>query len=241
MSMMGGRLPAGFDQTGETVASFPSYEAAQKAVSALIAGEVPAKHIAIVGTGLRSVERITGKLGYATAARSGAINGLLLGLLFSAIFVIGTPSPPIQLFVGVLIVGIAIGMLLSIITFTIVRRRRDFASVVQVVADHYEVSVSAESIHRAREVLGSGASAPTPTPSLDDLSEPPRYGERIVPGGVPTAPPPVEGDAVATPDGIEVAPEPVPEEAPVDGPQGDAVPTDGGIVVAPEGPEGQRA
>lgn len=246
MSMLGGRLPAGFDQVGETVASFPSYEAAQKAVSSLIAGEVPAKHVAIVGTGLRSIERVTGKLGYATAARSGAINGLLLGLLFSAIFVIGTPSPPIQLFVGVLIVGIAIGMLLSLLTFAIVRRRRDFASVVQVVADHYDVTVSAESVHRAREILGASAAAQTvETASAENWDEPPRYGERITPPGAPVPPPvspPVaEGDAVETPEGIEVAPEPAPEPDAPRGPQGDAIPTDGGIVVAPEGPEGQRA
>ncbi|MGL1451802.1 general stress protein, partial [Vibrio parahaemolyticus] len=35
-----------------------------------MAGEVPARDITIVGTGLRSMERITGRLGYATAARS---------------------------------------------------------------------------------------------------------------------------------------------------------------------------
>lgn len=247
MSMMGGRLPAGFDQVGETVASFPSYEAAQKAVSALIAGEVPAKQVAIVGTGLRSIERVTGKLGYATAARSGALNGLLLGLLFSAIFVIGTPSPPIQLFVGVLIVGIALGMLLSLLTFAIVRRRRDFASVMQVVADHYDITVSAESVHRAREILGASTAAQVvETASAENWDEPPRYGERIATPGAPTPPPPVtppvaEGDVVTTPEGIEVAPEPAPAPDAEPGAQGDAVPTDGGIVVAPEGPEGQRA
>ena len=80
------------------------------------------------------------------------------GLLFSAILVIGTPSVPIQAFVGVLFVGIALGMLLSIITYSFVRRRRDFASVMQVIADHYEVTIAARSVQRARQVLGqSGA------------------------------------------------------------------------------------
>ncbi len=206
MSMMGGRLPAGFDETGQTVASFPAYDAAQKAVSQLIAGDVPAKHIAIVGTGLRSIERVTGKLGYATAARTGAINGLLLGLLFSAIFVIGTPSPPIQLFVGVLIVGIAIGMLLSLITFAIVRRRRDYASVAQVVAEQYAVTVSSENVHRAREILGTQVVVTRPTPE-PDLTEPPKYGERLAPGGTPAPAPAPEGDVVQTPDGLVVRPE----------------------------------
>ena len=129
MSMIGGRFPQGAGEVGQTVASFSTYDAAQKAVSSLIAADVPARDIAIVGLGLRSIEKVTGRLGYASAARSGAINGVLLGLLFSAILVIGSPSVPIQAFVGVLFVGIAIGMLLSIITYSFVRRRRDYASV----------------------------------------------------------------------------------------------------------------
>lgn len=187
---MGGRFPQGRDEVGTTVASFSTYDAAQKAVSTLIAADVPARDIAIVGRGLRSIERVTGRLGYATAARSGAVNGLLLGLLFSAILVIGSPSVPIQAFVGVLFVGIAIGMLLSIVTYSFVRRRRDFASVTQVVADGYEVSVAAASVHRARQVLGGQPAAPAPATETvvasgaaaepaPDVIEPPRYGERV--------------------------------------------------------------
>lgn len=209
--MMGGRFTQGPDDVGQSVAEFPSYERAQKAVSTLIAADVPARQIAIVGKGLRSVERVTGRLGYAAAARSGAVNGVLLGLLFSAILVIGTPSVPIQAFVGVLFVGIAIGMLMSLITYSIVRRRRDFASITQVVADHYEVTVVAGNAARARQILGAAASAPVvpaapaemptaePTPvAAPDApaapperdAEPPRYGERVPPVAVePTAQP----------------------------------------------------
>jgi len=215
MSMNGGRFPQNVGDLGQNVASFPSYEAAQKAVSTLIAADVPARDIAIVGQGLRSVERVTGRLGYATAARSGAINGVLLGLLFSAILVIGTPSVPIQAFVGVIFVGIALGMLLSIITYSFVRRRRDFASVMQVVADHYEVTIATGSVQRARQVLGRQAnvgeqtaavSAPVipPAPSAetpDAGAEPPRYGERVPPvAGSPSDPERTDGgETVAVP------------------------------------------
>lgn len=213
MSMIGGRFPQGRDEVGQSVASFPTYEAAQKAVSTLIAAEIPARDIAIVGKELRSVERVTGRLGYASAARSGAINGLLLGMLFSAILVIGSPSVPIQAFVGVLFVGIAIGMLMSIIAYSFVRRRRDFASVMQVVADLYEVTVAASSLHRARQVLGSQPppeSTPAPVDSQEPV-EPPRYGERVapVPGEAPGAIPEGEPGAVegGEPAGDASAPE----------------------------------
>lgn len=210
---MGGRFAQGPDDVGQSVAEFPSYERAQKAVSTLIAADVPARQIAIVGKGLRSVERVTGRLGYAAAARSGAVNGVLLGLLFSAILVIGTPSVPIQAFVGVLFVGIAIGMLMSLITYSIVRRRRDFASITQVVADHYEVTVVAGSAARARQILGAAASAPvvsaevpkaeaTPVPAPDAAPEtpehevdPPRYGERVPPVVVEPTPDPAPESA----------------------------------------------
>jgi len=183
---------------GDTVARFPDYEAAQKAVSQLIAAEVPARDIAIVGIGLRSVERVTGKLGYATAARAGAVNGLLLGMFFAAILVLGGPLP-IQAFVGVLFLGIALGMLMSIVSYSLVRRRRDYASVMQVVADHYDVTVAPASIHKARQIIGAdrmpGAIAPAPpTPPAPSATagvdaEPPRYGERAAPGAEDTDPP----------------------------------------------------
>lgn len=211
MTMIGGRFPQGRDDVGTTVANFPSYEAAQKAVSTLIAAEVPARDIAIVGQGLRSVERVTGRLGYASAARSGAINGVLLGLLFSAILVIGSPSVPIQAFVGVLFVGIAIGMLMSIIAYSLVRRRRDYASVTQVVADHYDVTVAQRSLQKARQVLGPQAAAPTPPPtavqrvvstSSTSSAEPPKYGERVARDAAPAK------SAAAESSGVREADEP---------------------------------
>lgn len=173
----------GLVDTGETVASFPAYEAAQKAVSTLIAAEVPAREIAIVGIGLRSVERVTGRLGYAVAARTGALNGLVLGVLFAAIFVLGVPSVPIQAFVGVLFLGMAFGMLLSIVSYSFVRRRRDYSSVMQVVADRYEVTVAPPSLERARATLRPAPAAPSaPIADADTSSaEPPRYGERLPP------------------------------------------------------------
>lgn len=76
-------------------------------------------------------------------------------------------------------------MLLSIVTYSFVRRRRDYASVMQVVADHYELTVTAASVQRARQVLGPQAPAAAPAdaarPAPAAPAEPPKYGERIVP------------------------------------------------------------
>lgn len=213
--------PVNGTETGEIVASTRDYESAQKTVSKLIAGEVPARDIAIVGQSVRTVERVTGKLGYAAAARSGAINGVLLGLFLSAILVLGNPEVPIQLFVGFVFIGVAVGMLLSLVTYAIVRRRRDFASVTQFAADHYEVTVMPTSLSKARQVLGSAHVAPVRPPV--NLDEPPRYGERI-PAGAPTPAPEPAAEPVVPPRPADPVPQPegttpeTPAPGPVDEP-----------------------
>ena len=232
--------PANGTDTGEIVASMRDYESAQKTVSKLIAGEVPARDIAIVGQSVRTVERVTGKLGYAAAARSGAINGVLIGLFLSAILVLGNPEVPIQLFVGFVFIGVAVGMILSLITYAIVRRRRDFASVTQFAADHYEVTVLAASLSKARQVLGAARVAPVRPPV--NLDEPPRYGERITPGA--PAPEPAEPAIPPRPA------DPVPEAGAVPEPEATAGETDAPAPTTPaepdatpgaEGAEGSRA
>lgn len=181
MSMM--NRPAKGNDLGEMVASTRDYEVAQKTVSRLIAGEVPARDIAIVGQGVRTVERVTGRLGYAAAARSGAINGVLIGLVLSAVMLFGNPDAPIPLFLGFILIGVALGMIMSLVTYSIVRRRRDFASMTQMLADHYEVRVQPGSLAKARQVMGT--ERPTTTRPPVDLSEPPQFGERLpAPGPV---------------------------------------------------------
>ncbi|SEC52100.1 hypothetical protein SAMN04489807_3469, partial [Microbacterium hydrocarbonoxydans] len=74
------------------------------------------------------------------------------------------------------------------VTYAIVRRRRDFASITQFAADHYEVRVQASSLAKARLALGAATPAPVRAPV--NLDEPPRYGERITPGAQPAPTPP---------------------------------------------------
>ncbi|MFF1542028.1 general stress protein [Microbacterium sp. NPDC058269] len=230
MSML--NRPASGTDTGEIVASMRDYESAQKTVSKLIAGEVPARDIAIVGQSVRTVERVTGKLGYASAARSGAINGVLIGLFLGAILVLGNPEVPIQLFVGFVFIGVAVGMILSLVTYAIVRRRRDFASVTQFAADHYEVTVLSSSLGKARQVLGADKVAPVRPPV--NLDEPPRYGERITPGATAPDPAPAPEEPVIPPRPADPVSEPVAEPAPEPHPEPKTSP-------GAEGIQGERA
>lgn len=182
--MMGANI--GKSDIGETVASFPEYEAAQKAASQLIEADIPPRDIAIVGNGLRSVERITGRLGYLTAARGGLINGLMLGIGACAIQAIVNPEIPGAVYFATLFICMTIGMGLSFMSYFIMRRRRAFASVMAVVADHYDITVKVTSIHKARQVMNDIRGVRPRAPKVIDNS-PPQYGERLPGYGQPAS------------------------------------------------------
>lgn len=175
MSMMNAALPA--PEVGETVATYTKYEGAQKAVSQLIAENIPARDIAIVGRALRSVEKVTGKLGWARAAWQGALNGVMLGLLFAAFAVIWTPELAMPMIGGILLIGVGLGMAFRLLSYSIVRRKRDYASVTAVSADQYEVAVSPQHVAAARNLLGT--TKPRTTVVQPPSDEPPKYGIRL--------------------------------------------------------------
>ena len=184
MSMMNMALPT--PEVGETVATYSKYEGAQRAVSKLIEKEIPARDIAIVGKGLRSVEKITGKLGWGRAAWQGALNGLLFGMLISAFTVIWVPQAGVPMIGGLILIGVAFGMAMRILNYSIVRRRRDYASMMAITADRYEVTVTGVHTAKSREILGT--TKPRTTVSRPPSMDPPQYGVRITDLPRPAAP-----------------------------------------------------
>src|SRR5882762_11591709 len=64
-----------------TVASFDDYAAAQRAVDRLSDDGFPVEHLDIIGSDLRLVERVTGRLTNARAAAAGAVSGAWFGLM----------------------------------------------------------------------------------------------------------------------------------------------------------------
>lgn len=212
--MMGG-IPRTPQNVGETIATYGEYEAAQKAVTKLIESEVPARQISIVWANLRAVEMVTGRLGYGRAAWSGALNGAMLGLLFGAIYTLLSPEASLQLLLGCMLVGTALGMVMQLLSYRMVRRRRDYSSTTQPVADHYEVAVSAEHASTARRILGQQPrtrevvrpSGPLPPPQfgiridpetnrpVDEMPAPPAAAPPVpdVPASEAAASPPADG------------------------------------------------
>jgi hypothetical protein len=139
---------------GETVASFDDYAGAQAAVDKLATADFPVKRASIVGSDLKSVERITGRMSYGKAAAGGALSGAWLGLFFGLLLIIVAPQSGVVFVGAAALIGAAFGMLFNVVTYTVRRRRRDFSSIAQIVATSYAVVVEGELANKARNILG---------------------------------------------------------------------------------------
>lgn len=159
-SPFGGRLAQAFPTLpkGVTVASYETYAEAQAAVDRLAKAEFPVKELAIVGTDLTSVERITGKLTWGRVAGGGALSGAWFGLFLGLLFFIFAPSGPTLGILGAaVLIGAGFGMVFGLVSYSINRRRRDFTSVMQVLATRYAIIAEPQHVDRARNVLGVDA------------------------------------------------------------------------------------
>jgi hypothetical protein len=137
------------------VATYDSYPEAERAVDFLSDKDFPVQRIAIVGTGLKTVEQVAGRLTTGRAALMGAGQGALIGLLF-ALF-LGIFFTLDKSWFGLLIYALVVGALFGAIFGAILQAaqggRRDFASVQGMQADRYELQVDDEVADRARELL----------------------------------------------------------------------------------------
>ena len=159
--------------TGDVLATYDSYEEAQKAVDRLAHADFPVQAASIVGNDMKSVERVTGRLSWGRAAGAGAASGLWLGLLFGLVTTIFTPAnanPGTGYLIGAVLLGAAFGIVYGLISYAVSRNRRDFSSVMQVIATTYSIVVPREVANRARNILGvTDVATPASTPpQLDE-------------------------------------------------------------------------
>jgi hypothetical protein len=138
-----------------TVAAYETYPEAERAVDYLSDKEFPVQRAAIVGTGLKTVEQIAGRLTTGRAALLGAAQGAMIGLFFALL--IGLFFDISEGFLGVLVYGLSVGALFGA-TFGAVgqamqRGRRDFASIQSMQAERYELQVDHEVSAKAKQLL----------------------------------------------------------------------------------------
>ncbi|MEO6944390.1 MAG: general stress protein [Lacisediminihabitans sp.] len=146
---------------GDVLGSYDTYPEAQAVVDRLAKAEFPVKQVAIVGSDLKTVERVTGKMTYGRAAGAGAASGAWFGLFIGLVLFLFSATANAIVYVGAAaLIGAGFGMLFSIVSYTLNRRRRDFTSTHQVLASRYEIVVDPNLLIRAQELLAR----PEPTP-----------------------------------------------------------------------------
>lgn len=126
----------------QSLGVFDKYADAQKAVDFLSDNEFPVQNVLIVGTELKQVERVTGRLTWGRVISAGAASGAWLGLLIGAILsIFSEGSSVIVTILGGIAFGIAFGVISGALGYSATRGQRDFSSVQKVVATKYEVLV----------------------------------------------------------------------------------------------------
>jgi len=138
-----------------TVATYDNYRDAERAVDFLSDREFPVERAAIVGSRLKTVEQIAGRLTTGRAALAGATQGAVTGLFFAVL--IGFFFTIEEGFFGILLYGLVAGALFGA-TFGAVgqamqRGRRDFASIQSMQAATYELQVDHEVSAKAKQLL----------------------------------------------------------------------------------------
>ncbi|WP_151526127.1 general stress protein [Serinicoccus kebangsaanensis] len=140
----------------KSLAVFDRYEQAQEAVDYLSDQEFPVDQVLIVGTDLKQVERVTGRLTTGRVALGGALSGIWLGLFVGLVFALfAAPADALVTVAWTAAFGAVFGLVWGLIGYAFTRGRRDFTSVTQVVATRYEVLTEHKLVERARDLLDS--------------------------------------------------------------------------------------
>jgi uncharacterized membrane protein len=146
-------LPAMPD--GIPVGTFPTYAKAQEAVDYLSDNEFPVQNVTIVGSDLRLVERVTGRLTRGKVVQAGALTGALWGLFMGTLIVLFA-SEDVSIIVPIMtaLIGAAFGAVSGYLAYSATGGKRDFTSSTGVVARSYEVICQAAVAEDARNLLG---------------------------------------------------------------------------------------
>jgi hypothetical protein len=137
----------------QSVGIFQTYEDAQKVVDHLSEKQFPVQNLCIVGTELKSVERVTGRQTWGTVLRRGIQSGLSTGLMVGLIMLLFVQDNVAVLLIGALGIGILIGLMMSVLSYLAERGRRDFTSVSQIMATRYELLCEHKFASQAREAI----------------------------------------------------------------------------------------
>ena len=140
---------------GVQVGSYDTYEQAQAAVDFLSDQKFPVENVTIIGSDLRQVERVTGRLTWgrvlAAGAAGGAWWGLFVGLLLGIFSADG--GAWLGAVLSGLLIGLVFGALFGWMGYRATQGRRDFTSTSKITANRYDVMCNPAHAEEARAHL----------------------------------------------------------------------------------------
>lgn len=150
-------------QFPQSLGVYDDYADAQRAVDFLADHEFPVQDCLIVGTDLKQMERVTGRLTTGRIALGGLLTGVWLGVFVGLIFSLFGEEDVLVTILSTAVFGALFGVIWSLVGYAATRGRRDFSSFSMIVATRYEVLVEHRHAARGREMLatmpGANASA----------------------------------------------------------------------------------
>jgi hypothetical protein len=135
------------------VGTYPDYAMAQQAVDLLSDDKFPVQRTAIIGTDLRLVENVLGRLTTGRAALAGAASGAWFGLFVGLLFGLFGNTNWFAVVLVCLLIGAAWGAAFGAIAHAATGGRRDFASRSSIQAGTYSVVTDPDLADQARTVL----------------------------------------------------------------------------------------
>ena len=134
---------------------FDKYEQAQRAVDFLSDEQFPVQNCMIVGTELKQVERVTGRLTTGRVALGGLLSGVWMGLFIGLIFSFFGTGDALAIILSTVAFGALFGVIWALVGYAATRGQRDCSSVSRIVATRYEVLVEHKHAARGRELLAT--------------------------------------------------------------------------------------
>ncbi|MGA8987845.1 general stress protein [Aeromicrobium sp.] len=140
----------------QSLGLFEQYADAQKAVDFLSDNKFAVENVLIVGTELRQVERVTGRLTWSRVLMAGAGSGVWLGVFIGLLVsLFSDGSSFLSAILGGIMLGLVFGLTSAAFGYAATRGQRDFSSVKTVVATKYEVLVEHKLRSQAQELLAT--------------------------------------------------------------------------------------
>jgi hypothetical protein len=136
-----------------TVASYPTYADAQRAVDYLSDHHFPVQHATIIGTDLRLVETVLGRMTTGRAALAGTASGAWLGVLVGALLALFTGGSWLAVVSIATVAGMVWGATTAAVAHAATRGMRDFSSRRQLAAASYDLTVTTDQEEWARRLL----------------------------------------------------------------------------------------